>query len=100
MVGYSAFAVYEGEAPAAADAGRTLIEIARGSIANGLGLSSVPVKRNHLPWLLQPGATFVTLRKDGELRGCIGSLSATRPLGRTWRRTRAPPRSRIRASPS
>ncbi len=81
VVGYSAFAVYEGEAPAAADAGRALIEIARGAIANGLGLSSVPVKRNHLGWLLQPGATFVTLRKDGQLRGCIGSLSATRPLG-------------------
>jgi MEMO1 family protein len=52
VVGYSALAVYEGEAPAAADAGRALIEIARGAIANGLGLSSVPVKRGHLPWLL------------------------------------------------
>ena len=81
VVGYSALAVYEGEAPSAADAGRALIEIARGSIANGLGLSSVPVKRGHLPWLLQPGATFVTLRKEGQLRGCIGSLSAARPLG-------------------
>jgi AmmeMemoRadiSam system protein B/AmmeMemoRadiSam system protein A len=82
VVGYSAFAVYEGEAPTAADAGRTLIDIARGSIANGLGLSSVPVKRDHLRWLQQPGATFVTLRKDGQLRGCIGSLSAARALGR------------------
>jgi AmmeMemoRadiSam system protein A len=26
------------------------------------------------------GAAFVTLKKDGELRGCIGSLSANRPL--------------------
>lgn len=81
VVGYSALAVYEGEAPVAADAGRSLIGIARGSIANALGLSSVPVKRNHLAWLLQPGATFVTLRKDGQLRGCIGSLSPTRQLG-------------------
>jgi len=81
VVGYSAFALYEGEAPSAAAAGRTLIDIARGAIANGLGLSSVPVKRGHLPWLLQPGATFVTLRKDGKLRGCIGSLSATRAIG-------------------
>jgi AmmeMemoRadiSam system protein B/AmmeMemoRadiSam system protein A len=82
VVGYSAFALYEGEEPAAADAGRTLIEIARGAISNGLGLNSVPVKRSHLRWLLQQGATFVTLRKDGQLRGCIGSLSATRALGR------------------
>jgi hypothetical protein len=82
VVGYSAFALYGGEVPAAADAGRTLVEIARGAIANGLGLSSVPVKRGHLRWLLQPGTTFVTLHKEGQLRGCIGSLSATRALGR------------------
>ncbi|MGH7290802.1 MAG: AmmeMemoRadiSam system protein B, partial [Myxococcota bacterium] len=81
VVGYSALAVHEGETPSAADAGRTFIEIARGAIANGLGLSSVPVKRNHLPWLLPPGATFVTLRKDGQLRGCMGSLAPARPLG-------------------
>jgi AmmeMemoRadiSam system protein B/AmmeMemoRadiSam system protein A len=81
VVGYSAFAVYEGEAPSAADAGRELVDIARGAIANGLGLSSVPVRRNHLPWLMQPGATFVTLKKDGQLRGCMGSLEASRPLG-------------------
>jgi AmmeMemoRadiSam system protein B/AmmeMemoRadiSam system protein A len=81
VVGYAAFAVFDGEPPAPAEAGRTLIDIARGAIANGLGLSSVPVKRNHLPWLLQPGATFVTLTKDGQLRGCMGSLSAGRPLG-------------------
>lgn len=28
-----------------------------------------------------PGATFVTLTKAGQLRGCIGALSAHRPLG-------------------
>jgi AmmeMemoRadiSam system protein B/AmmeMemoRadiSam system protein A len=81
VVGYSSFAVFDQKGPAIADAGRTLIEIAKGAIANGLALNSVPVKRNHLPWLLQPGATFVTLTKGGELRGCIGSLTATRPLG-------------------
>jgi AmmeMemoRadiSam system protein B/AmmeMemoRadiSam system protein A len=81
VVGYSAFAVYESGSASLAEAGRILIGIARGAIANGLGLSSVPVKRNHLPWLLQPGATFVTLTRDGALRGCVGSLSASRPLG-------------------
>ena len=30
---------------------------------------------------LQAGATFVTLTKNDELRGCIGSLEAARPLG-------------------
>ncbi len=32
-------------------------------------------------WLTQPGASFVTLLKAGALRGCIGSLEATRSLG-------------------
>ncbi len=30
--------------------------------------------------LLLPGASFVTLTKGGQLRGCIGSLEAIRPL--------------------
>jgi AmmeMemoRadiSam system protein B/AmmeMemoRadiSam system protein A len=81
VVGYSAFAVYEAGAPTPAEAGRTLIEIAKGAIANGLALKSAPAKRKPLPWLLQPGATFVTLTAEGALRGCIGSLAATRPLG-------------------
>jgi len=32
-------------------------------------------------WLRVPGASFVTLRLDGELRGCIGSVDARRVLG-------------------
>ncbi len=81
VVGYSSFALYDGSEVSAEEAGRTLLEIAKGAISNGLGLQSVPVKTNHVPWLLQPGASFVTLMKDGQLRGCIGSLSAARPLG-------------------
>lgn len=45
-------------------------------------------QENHLPVdtsrypksLQQPGASFVTLNKDGQLRGCIGSLEAYQPL--------------------
>ena len=33
-----------------------------------------------LAWLDVPGASFVTLTIDGDLRGCIGSLEAWRPL--------------------
>lgn len=32
------------------------------------------------PFLDHPGATFVTLRRQGDLRGCIGSLEAERSL--------------------
>ena len=40
--------------------------------------SQVLIKDN--PYLLQKGATFVTLNEDKHLRGCIGSLKAYRPL--------------------
>lgn len=39
-----------------------------------LDLQSLP------PALRQPGATFVTLTRQGELRGCIGTLEAYQPL--------------------
>lgn len=32
------------------------------------------------PVLREPGASFVTLTEDGELRGCIGALEAYQPL--------------------
>ena len=37
------------------------------------------------PALALPGATFVTLTQNGELRGCIGSLEAHRPLDKDVR---------------
>jgi AmmeMemoRadiSam system protein A len=33
------------------------------------------------PRLREPGATFVTLERDGLLLGCVGSLESVRPLG-------------------
>ena len=33
-------------------------------------------------WLGEPGATFVTLERDGELLGCVGTLEPHQPLGR------------------
>jgi len=32
-------------------------------------------------WLREPGASFVTLKLDGELRGCIGTIEPHRALG-------------------
>ena len=79
VVGYSAFALHEpGAELALDDAGKTLLRIARGAIESKLfGSASIP----DAPWLDQHGATFITLTKDGALRGCIGSLEAMRPLG-------------------
>lgn len=81
VVGYSAFALDDAKSAADRDdVGRTLVGIARGSIAHRLGLGAVP--RLDMPdWLVRPAATFVTLTCDAKLRGCVGSLEARRPLG-------------------
>ena len=78
VVGYSSFALYEpGTGVALDEAGKSLLAIARAAIESRLfGATQSP----DAPWLRQSGATFVTLTKDGSLRGCIGSLQAARPL--------------------
>ncbi len=58
--------------------GRALLSIARNAIARRFEREVQPV--DALPELGQPGATFVTLTQAGQLRGCIGSLEAHRPL--------------------
>jgi AmmeMemoRadiSam system protein B/AmmeMemoRadiSam system protein A len=78
VVGYSSFALYDGDEVSTADAGQTLVAIARASIEQDL--LAKPKPQFEAPWLGQAGATFVTLMKNGELRGCIGSLQAARPL--------------------
>jgi len=61
-----------------AEIGTVLLLIARAAIARALGTEVVA--QEDAPWLAERGATFVTLRKGGSLRGCIGSLEAHRPL--------------------
>ena len=67
-----------------AELGRSLVMIAGCAIGTELGdAASVRPERaepGH-PALEAPGATFVTLFKDGMLRGCIGTIEARRPLG-------------------
>ncbi len=61
---------------------KTLLEIADASIREGLehGRPLVPEAAEWEPPLGDPGASFVTLKIDGMLRGCIGSLEPVRPL--------------------
>ena len=58
--------------------GEVLIAIARQGIADEHGYA--PRTPRSEPWLAEAAATFVTLRLEGELRGCIGSLEPLRPL--------------------
>jgi AmmeMemoRadiSam system protein A len=63
------------------DRGRILLEIARASINEALGLPvEIDNRYNHLEWLQKDGACFVTLTQNKQLRGCIGSLEAHRSL--------------------
>src|SRR5262245_26374770 len=68
--------------------GRTLLRIARESVADALGLGAPGAYGE--PWLREPGATFITLRWRGSLRGCVGSIQAYRPLfDDVWHNARA-----------
>ena len=89
VVGYAAFA-FEAEAghehsrsaeseQPEADKGETLLTLARSEIASKFGLATEsPIEA---AWLAEPGASFVTLTRWGDLRGCIGTLEAHRPIG-------------------
>lgn len=58
--------------------GEVLLPLARATIARQLGLKLSA--REDAAFLRETGASFVTLKRDGQLRGCIGSLEARRPL--------------------
>ena len=89
VVGYAAFAFQAEAGPdrsrkveaeqAEAEKGASLLQLARTEIAKQFWeLMPTPPAR---PWMAEPGASFVTLTRHGDLRGCIGSLEAHRPLG-------------------
>lgn len=57
-----------------------LLELAHWSIEHGIQTGRILRHRETDPELCLDGASFVTLNLNGELRGCIGSLQAHRPL--------------------
>ena len=64
------------------DQRQSLLALARQSIGHGLETGrALPVSVADYPSLLgEPRACFVTLHIERQLRGCIGSLEARRPL--------------------
>ena len=68
--------------PLTPDHESTLLDVARAAIEYGLSAGKKPqIDAGAYPDPLSlPRATFVTLQKRGELRGCMGSLKATQPL--------------------
>jgi len=97
VVGYAAVALGSGRtgpsesggAPPA-DAGgplnpsdrKALLRLARETIDRFLSTKTAPLARNPSPALAQTRGLFVTLKKRGELRGCIGEIVAEKPLYR------------------
>jgi len=89
VVGYAAFAFTAEACPeksrkveadqAEAEKGASLLTLARAEIARQFWekVAAPPAE----PWMAEPGASFVTLTRKGDLRGCIGTLEAHRPLG-------------------
>ena len=60
---------------------QALLDAARQSVASGIAGKPLHVDaRAYAPSLRVPRASFVTLYVRDELRGCIGSLEARRPL--------------------
>ncbi len=64
------------------DQRRALLRVARSAIEYGLAHGGPPAisPEGHDEALLATRATFVTLHHLAALRGCIGTLEATRPL--------------------
>lgn len=60
------------------ESGALLLGLARAGIHEALGGPAFDIPDD--AWLHAYGASFVTLMKDGALRGCIGTLEAYRPL--------------------
>lgn len=61
---------------------RTLRKLARRAIVHGLQCRQLLAIRpnDYAAHLLEPRACFVTLERQGKLRGCMGHLSASQPL--------------------
>jgi AmmeMemoRadiSam system protein A len=88
VVGYGAVAFVAGEggrseddARVPEDACQELLRIARRSVERCTAGEAPKSPESEHPALAEPRGVFVTLTRDGHLRGCIGSLVAAAPLG-------------------
>jgi len=66
--------------PASAADKKRMLGLARETIRRYLDTGSVPLARGFSPAMDRPQGVFVTLRKRGALRGCIGQMMPDRPL--------------------
>lgn len=62
---------------------KVLLAFARSTLRQYLESETTPLFRGHDPAFVQKQGAFVTLKKHGELRGCIGRMTPELPLFQT-----------------
>ncbi|MGD9344269.1 MAG: AmmeMemoRadiSam system protein B [Candidatus Aminicenantes bacterium] len=88
VVGYTAAVIYAGRNPGvpfslSADEKMSLIEIARKTLDRFVRTNEVYRWETDNPKFLSKKGAFVTLKKNGALRGCIGFIEPVLPLHQT-----------------
>lgn len=82
VVGYGAFIFYlpHDKSPLTSEEKRTLLKIARKTLERYIVNKEIPDLLPDDNRLLKKGAVFITLKKNGLLRGCMGTLESKSPL--------------------
>jgi AmmeMemoRadiSam system protein A len=79
----TAEALFVRVAPLTAAERRDLLWLARASIRCALDAEAAPPQIALTPPLIEPAAAFVSLHCAGRLRGCVGTVTADKPLHET-----------------
>ena len=80
VVGYAAIGGWNTQVTLDSESQKEALAIARQTIQEYLSSGKIPVITPQNNALLSPLGAFVTLRKDDELRGCIGIFEPTEPI--------------------
>lgn len=89
VVGYAAIGMFDRPSATStrlsAEAGAALVTAARQSLERSLAQEepAVSVALDRYPELSRASGLFVTLRKRGQLRGCIGRIETSEPLAKS-----------------
>jgi len=78
VVGYASIGLFKDALTA--DEKKELLALAKDSISEYVSKGKVPEKEIANPKFKADGAVFVTIKKDGALRGCIGHVRPVMPL--------------------
>lgn len=78
VVGYAAIGIYK--SPLTNEEKDLLLSLAKKTIAGYVSSGILPKTEIDNPRLAANGATFVTINRNGSLRGCIGNIQPVMPL--------------------